>query len=59
MTGSLTNYTTKTVQQKIGGQIINITNLTPEFSANEKRELKKKIEEKLYDVFSKYIPREH
>ena len=59
MTGSLTNYTTKTVQQKIGGQIINITNLTPEFSANEKRELKQKIEEKLYDVFSKYIPREH
>ena len=59
MTGSLTNYTTKTVQQKIGGQMINITNLTPEFSANEKRELKQKIEEKLYDVFSKYIPREH
>ena len=59
MTGSLTNYTTKTVQQKIGGQMINITNLTPEFSANEKRELKQKIEEKLYDVFSKYIPPEH
>ncbi len=55
----MTNYTTKTVQQKIGGQMINITNLTPEFSANEKRELKQKIEEKLYDIFSKYIPREH
>lgn len=51
----MTTYITQTWKQKIGNKVITITNLTPDFSADEKREVKLQIEAKLYDVFFKYM----
>ena len=48
-------YTSQTLERKIGSGIISVTNLTPEFSAEEKRKVKLQIEAKLYDVFCKYV----
>lgn len=51
----MTTYITETFEQKIGNRVITVTNLTPEFSAYEKRKIKLLTETKLYDVFYKYI----
>ena len=51
----MTTYIIKTFEQKIGNRVIAVTNLTPEFSAYEKRKIKLLTETKLYDVFYKYI----
>lgn len=51
----MTTYITRTWKQKIGNKIVSITNLTPQFSVDEKREVKLQIEAKLYDVFYKYM----
>ena len=52
----MTNYVAQTWEQEIGNKIVSITNLTPQFSVDEKREVKLQIEAKLYDVFCKYMP---
>ena len=49
------NYVAQTWEQKIGNKMLSLTNLTPQFSADEKREVKLQIEAKLYDVFCKYM----
>lgn len=49
------NYVAQTQSVKIGNKIVSITNLTPGFSVNEKREVKLQTEAKLYDVFCKYV----
>lgn len=51
----MTTYIRETYERKIGNKVIAITNLTPDFSADEKREVKLQIEAKLYDVFCKYM----
>ena len=51
----MTTYIIETFEQKIGNRVITVTNLTPEFSAYEKRKIKVLTETKLYDVFYKYI----
>lgn len=51
----MTNYVVQTRVEKIGNKIVSITNLTPQFSVEEKREVKLQIEAKLYDVFCKYM----
>lgn len=53
----MTTYIIETFEQKIGNRVITVTNLTPEFSAYEKRKIKVLTETKLYDVFYKYISR--
>ena len=47
----MVNYVAQSWEQKIGNKIVSITNLTPGFSVDEKREVKLQIEAKLYDVF--------
>ena len=54
VTESVTAYIKETREEKIGNRTITITNLTPDFSADEKRAVKLQIEQKLYDVFCKY-----
>lgn len=51
----MTTYIRETYEQKIGNKVITITNLTPDFSVDEKIEVKLQIEAKLYDVFCKYM----
>lgn len=51
----MTSYITQTWERKIGNKVISITDLNPQFSADEKKEIKLQIERKLYDVFSKYV----
>ena len=51
----MTTYIRETYERKIGNKVITITNLTPDFSAHEKREVKLQIGAKLYDVFYKYM----
>ncbi len=45
----------QTWERKIGNKTVSITNLTPQFSVDEKREVKLQTEAKLYDVFYKYM----
>ena len=51
----MTTYMRETHVRKIGATVISVTNLNPQFSADEKREVKLQIEAKLYDVFCKYM----
>ena len=51
----MVNYVAQSWKQKIGNKIVLITNLHPQFSVDEKREVKLQIEAKLYDVFYKYM----
>lgn len=51
----MVKYVTQSWEQKIGNKIVSITNLHPQFSVDEKREVKLQIEAKLYDVFCKYM----
>ena len=51
----MVKYVAESWEQKIGNKIVSITNLTPGFSVDEKREVKLQIEAKLYDVFYKYM----
>ena len=51
----MVNYVAESWEQKIGNKIVLITNLTPQFSVDEKRKVKLQIEAKLYDVFYKYM----
>ena len=51
----MVKYVAQSWEQKIGNKILSITNLTPQFYVNEKREVKLQIEAKLYDVFYKYM----
>ena len=51
----MVNNVAQSWEQKISNKIVLITNLTPQFSVDEKREVKLKIEAKLYDVFYKYM----
>ena len=51
----MTTYMRETYERKIGNKVMTITNLTPDFSVDEKREVKLQIEAKLYDVFCKYM----
>ena len=51
----MVNYVAQSWKQKIGKKVITITNLTPDFSVDEKREVKLQIVAKLYDVFCKYM----
>lgn len=51
----MVNYVAESWEQKIGNKVITITNLTPDFSVDEKREVKLQIEAKLYDLFYKYM----
>ena len=51
----MTTYIRATHERQIGQKVITITNLTPDFSVDEKREVKLQIEAKLYDVFCKYM----
>lgn len=51
----MTTYVTETWERKIGNKIVPVTNLTPQFSVDEKQAVKLQIERKLYDVFCKYM----
>lgn len=51
----MTAYIREAYERKIGDRVIFVTNLNQKFSADEKRKVKLQIEEKLYDVFSKYM----
>ena len=51
----MVNYVAQSWEQKIGSKIVSITNLNPQFSVDEKIEVKLQIEAKLYDVFCKYM----
>ncbi len=48
-------YIVKSWKKSIGDRVITITNLTPDLFAEEKQKYKREIEQKLYDVFHKYI----
>ena len=48
-------YLEQSHQQNINGKFLTITNITPELSIEEEREVRTEIEQKLYDVFSKYM----
>ena len=50
----MTTYKKEIFERKIHNKIVTIVNLTPELSCDERKELKKNIERKLYDVFCKY-----
>lgn len=50
----MTNYVAQTQRVTIGNKSVLITNLTPQFSVDEKKEVKLQTEAKLYDVFYKY-----
>ncbi len=52
----MTNYITESYQVNLIDRIITITNLTPKLSAKEKQDVKTRIEQKLYEVFCKYVP---
>ena len=51
----MVKYVAESWEQKIGNKIVSTKNLTPQFSVDEKREVKLQIEAKLYDVFCKYV----
>ena len=51
----MVNYVAQSWEQKIGNKIVSITNLNPQFTVDEKREVKLQIEAKLYDIFYKYM----
>ena len=48
-------YLEQSHQQNINGKFLTITNITPNLSIQEEREVRTEIEQKLYDVFSKYM----
>lgn len=48
------NYIANSYKVKIGNTYVNVTNLTPIFSAKENKSIKIQIEQKLYEVFCKY-----
>ena len=51
----MTMYLTETYEKKLKSQVISISNLTPDFREDEKITVKKNIEQKLYEVFCKYV----
>ncbi len=51
----MTTYKKDIRERKIHNRMITIVNLTPELSCDERKEVKKNIETKLYDVFFKYL----
>ena len=52
----MTTYTTHISKIETGNKTITVVNLTPQHSADERKEIKLKIELQLYDVFCKYCP---
>lgn len=51
----MTTYKKDSFERNIHNRIAKIVNLTPELSCGERKEVKKNIERKLYDVFCKYL----
>lgn len=51
----MTTYRTEIQEKIMQGKGITLVNLTPEFSYDERKEVKKRIERQLYDVFCKYV----
>ena len=51
----MTTYKKEIREQKSNNKIITIINLTPQLSFEERLQVKKNIETKLYDVFCKYL----
>lgn len=51
----MVTYITEVDKRYISGRVISVVNLTPDFSDSEKNSIKKEIEPKLYEVFSKYM----
>lgn len=51
----MTTYRKDTQEKNIQKKPITLINLTPELSCSERKEIKKKIERQLYDIFCKYI----
>ena len=48
-------YLEQSYQQNINGKFLTITNITPKLSMQKEREVRTEIEQKLYDVFAKYM----
>ena len=51
----MTTYQTEAHEKRICGQIISVVNLTPSFRENERKAVKKSIEQQLYEIFCKYV----
>ena len=51
----MTTYKKDSFERKIHNRIVKVVNLTPELLCDERKEVKKNIERKLYDVFCKYM----
>lgn len=51
----MVTYITEINKRNIFGRVLTVVNLTPNFSDSEKNSVKKVVEEKLYEVFRKYV----
>ena len=51
----MTTYITETHEKRINGQVISVVNLTPSFREEQKSTVNKAIEQRLYEIFCKYI----
>jgi hypothetical protein len=52
------SYAKETKVAVFQGKTITVTHLTPVLSTDERKEQKREIEQKLYDVFVKYVGNE-
>ena len=52
----VTTYTTQISETETDGKTVTVVSLTPQLSADERKEIRLKIERQLYDVFCKYCP---
>ncbi len=51
----MTTYRTETREILVHGQKLTVVNTTPEHRADERRDIKRETESKLYDIFRKYV----
>ncbi len=51
----MTTYKKDSFERKIHNRTVKVVNLTPELSCDKRKEVKKNIERKLYEVFCKYM----
>jgi len=51
----MTTYKKDSFERKIHNRTVKVVNLTPELSCDKRKEVKKNIEIKLYEVFCKYM----
>lgn len=52
----MTTYHAEACERCVRGRTITIVNLTPEFRRDERNAAKISIEQRLYEIFCKYVP---